>query len=116
MFRVDTLKQKMYDIKMLFSLKDQMELVEIPFNSYYLLELGINLLVLLKDNKKKLKKKIYKTPMKSYQFARYLKKELWQKVKAIMSELTDIARNYIEESDKYSIMESTIEDELRELK
>jgi hypothetical protein len=39
MFRVDTLKQKMYDIKMLFSLKDQIELVEIPFNSYYLLAL-----------------------------------------------------------------------------
>jgi hypothetical protein len=67
--------------------------------------------VIKKRQQKKLQEEIYKTPIeKATSLLDTLeKKELWQKgeVKAYYSELTDIARNYIEEAIEIPAMEST---------
>ncbi len=110
---VDTLKQKMYDIKDIVPVKETMG------NWWkYLLALvvilGIGALVywfIKKQQKKKIEEEVYKTPIeKATSLLNTLeKKELWQKgeVKAYYSELTDIARNYIEEAIEIPAMEST---------
>lgn len=111
--KVDTLQQKMYDIKDIVP-------VENTVGNWwkYLLALviilGIVALVYVyikKHQKKKIEEEIFKTPIEK---ARSLlnnleKKELWQKgeIKAYYSELTDIARNYIEEAIEIPAMEST---------
>jgi hypothetical protein len=110
---VDTLKQKMYDIKEITPVKSS-------FGNWwkYLLILalisGIGALVywfVKKQQKKKIEEQVYKTPIeKATSLLNSLeKKELWQKgeVKAYYSELTDIARNYIEEAIEIPAMEST---------
>ena len=111
--QVDTLKQKMYDIKDIVPVKSSIG----DWWKYLLilaLILGIGVLVywfVKKQQKKKIEEEVYKTPIeKATSLLNTLEqKELWQKgeVKAYYSELTDIARNYIEEAIDIPAMEST---------
>ena len=112
--QVDTLKQKLFDIK---------PIVEVPYElSYFwqyvliiLLILGIGALIywLIKKYKKKKVEEVeeLKSPIEraTILLKTLEKKELWQKgaVKEYYSELTDIARNYIEEAIEIPAMEST---------
>ncbi|CAM2848865.1 BatD family protein [Flavobacterium frigoris] len=111
--QVDTLKQKMYDIKDIVPVKSSMG----DWWKYLLILamiFGIGALVywfVKKQQKKKIEEEVYKTPIeKATSLLNTLEqKELWQKgeVKAYYSELTDIARNYIEEAIDIPAMEST---------
>ena len=111
--QVDTLKQKMFDIKDIAPADNSIG----DWWKYMLivaLILGIGVLIywfIKKRQEKKLHQEIYKTPIeKATSLLDTLeKKELWQKgeVKAYYSELTDIARNYIEEAIEIPAMEST---------
>jgi hypothetical protein len=111
--KVDTLKQKMFDIK---------PIVEVPSNYNWLWKLLLAILLLSglgyaaywaykKYKIKKPEEEIVRTPIEraSLLLKSLEKKELWQKgeVKAYYSELTDIARNYIEEAIEIPAMEST---------
>ncbi|MEI7508763.1 MAG: hypothetical protein WCJ62_04790 [Flavobacterium sp.] len=111
--KVDTLKHKMYDIKTIVP-------VENPGNWWkyllaVLLLVGIIILVywLLKkyQTREKPQEITFKTPIeKATSLLQQLEsKELWQRgeVKSYYSELTDIARNYIEEEIHIPAMEST---------
>ncbi|KLT69557.1 hypothetical protein [Flavobacterium sp. ABG] len=111
--KVDTLQQKMYDIK-------DITTVDSGFGNWWkyvlalLLLIGIGVFVywfVKKRQQKKIEEEIYKTPIeKATSLLNNLeKKELWQKgeVKEYYSELTDIARNYIEEAIQIPAMEST---------
>lgn len=111
--QVDTLKQKMFDIK-------DIAPAENPIGNWWKYLLIIALIIgiaafiywfLKKRQEKKLQEAIIKTPIeKATTLLDTLeKKELWQKgeVKAYYSELTDIARNYIEEAIEIPAMEST---------
>ncbi|MCA6421375.1 MAG: hypothetical protein IM568_00990 [Flavobacterium sp.] len=112
--KVDTLKQKMYDIK-------DIALVESPLGSWWiylliLLAIGVIGYFVYKYIKKrqsepKVEAIIFKSPIeKATSLLQQLeKKELWQKgeIKNYYSELTDIARNYIEEEIHIPAMEST---------
>ncbi len=110
---VDTLKQKMYDIK---------PIAEVTSSKSWIWKLILALLLLagigafvywyLKIRQtKKIEEELYKTPIeKATSLLNSLeKKELWQKgeIKAYYSELTDIARTYIEEAIEIPAMEST---------
>ena len=110
---VDTLKQKMYDIK---------PIAEVTSSKSWIWKLILVLLLLagigafvywyLKIRQtKKIEEELYKTPIeKATSLLNSLeKKELWQKgeIKAYYSELTDIARTYIEEAIEIPAMEST---------
>lgn len=110
---VDTLQQKMYEIKPIIGAPSASSgiwkwllvivlLAGVGFLVYYLIK---------KYQKKKVEQEVYKTPIeKATSLLNTLeKKELWQKgeVKAYYSELTDIARNYIEEAIEIPAMEST---------
>jgi hypothetical protein len=113
---VDTLKQQMYDIKEIIS-------VEKPADYFWLyvllgiigiLLLGVLLYFLIKKHqirKKKDEEIVYASPIeKALSHLKILEgKELWQKgdTKTYYSELTDIARNYLEESVNIPAMEST---------
>ncbi|MFV5696849.1 hypothetical protein ACM55H_00645 [Flavobacterium sp. ZT3R17] len=111
--KVDTLKQKMFDIKGIAQADNSIG----DWWKYLLiiaLIVGIGVLIywyIKKHQKKKLEAEIFKTPIeKATSLLDTLeKKELWQKgeVKAYYSELTDIARNYIEEAIEIPAMEST---------
>ena len=120
--QVDTLKQKMYDIKDI-----------VPANEgigdwwRYLLVLlligGFGAFIywyIKKRQKVKIEEEIYKTPIeKATSLLNNLeKKELWQQgeVKAYYSELTDIVRNYIEEAIEIPAMESTTSELIEGLK
>ena len=120
--QVDTLQQKMYDIKDI-----------VPANEgigdwwKYLLVLlviaGIGAFIywyIKKRQTKKIEEEIYKTPIeKATSLLNNLeKKELWQQgeVKAYYSELTDIVRNYIEEAIEIPAMESTTSELIEALK
>jgi hypothetical protein len=120
--QVDTLKQKMYDIKDIApadnSIGDWWK---------YLLCLfflgGLGALVYWYIKKRKGEKKIaeiFKTPIeKATSLLNKLeKKELWQhgEVKEYYSELTDIVRNYIEEAIEIPAMESTTSELIEGLK
>lgn len=112
--KVDTLKQKMFDIKDIATVKS-------PIGNWWiyllvaiaLIALGFLIFYLLKNRKPKAKAEVivYKTPIeKATTLLQQLEsKELWQKgaVKDYYSELTDIVRNYIEEEIKIPAMEST---------
>lgn len=120
--QVDTLKQKMYDIKDIVKANEGIG------------DWWKNLLVLLliggiiafiywyfKIRKKDtIEEEIYKTPIeKATSLLNNLeKKELWQQgeVKAYYSELTDIVRNYIEEAIEIPAMESTTAELIEGLK
>lgn len=110
---VDTLKQKMYDIK---------PITEVASSKSWIWKLLLALLLLVGigafvywymkvRQRKKIEEEIYKTPIeKATSLLNTLeKKQLWQKgeVKAYYSELTDIARTYIEEAIEIPAMEST---------
>lgn len=111
--QVDTLKQKMFDIKDIAPADNSIG----DWWKYLLiiaLIIGIGAFIywfIKKRQEKKLQEEIYKTPIeKATTLLDTLeKKELWQKgeVKAYYSELTDIARNYIEEAIEIPAMEST---------
>jgi len=111
---VDTLKQKMYDIK-------DIEKVDSPLGTWW-----IYILILIaiaaagyliykyikkKQREPKAEEIIFKSPIeKATTLLQQLEgKELWQKgeIKHYYSELTDIARNYIEEEIHIPAMEST---------
>jgi hypothetical protein len=112
--KVDTLKQKMYDIKNIIE-------VNKPMGNWwiYLLILiaiaGIGYLIYYFIKKKQAEPKpevvFFTSPIeKATTLLQQLEtKELWQKgeIKDYYSELTDIARNYIEEEIKIPAMEST---------
>lgn len=111
--QVDTLQQKMYEIKPIIGAPSASSgiwkwlliialLTGVGFLVYYLIK---------RFQKKKVEQEVFKTPIeKATSLMNSLeKKELWQKgeVKAYYSELTDIARNYIEEAIEIPAMEST---------
>jgi len=112
--QVDTLKQKMYDIK------DIAE-VESPLGTwwiYILILLAITVagffiykFIKKRLNQPKVEEIVFKSPIeKATTLLQQLEtKELWQKgeIKDYYSELTDIAHNYIEEEINIPAMEST---------
>ncbi len=112
--KVDTLQQNLYDIKPTIQ-------VETPSKSWwwwYLIIAGIIVvagglifIIIRLFLNKKIKEEVYKTPIeKATSLLKNLEtKQLWQKgeVKSYYSELTDIARNYIEEEIHIPAMEST---------
>ncbi|WP_029596649.1 hypothetical protein [Flavobacterium sp. ACAM 123] len=110
---VDTLKQKMYDIKDIVPVKGSIG----DWWKYLLLAtliIGVGAVVywfVKRKQKKKIEEEVYRTPIeRATSLLNTLEqKELWQKgeVKAYYSELTDIARNYIEEAIDIPAMEST---------
>jgi hypothetical protein len=120
--KVDTLKQKMFDIKDIAPAENSLG----NWWKYLLilaLIIGIGAFIywyIKKHQKKKLEEEIFKTPIeKATSLLNNLeKKELWQKgeVKAYYSELTDIARNYIEEAIEIPAMESTTSELIHGLK
>lgn len=110
---VDTLKQKMFDIKPIAEAKSNNNWIW-KWLLVLLLLTGIGAFVywwLKIRQKKNIKEEIYKTPIeRATNLLNTLeKKELWQKgeIKEYYSELTDIARNYIEEAIEIPAMEST---------
>ncbi len=112
--QVDTLKQKMYDIK------DIAE-VESPIGTWWIyilifFAIGISgyfiyQFIKKRQNQPKTEVIVFKSPIeKATTLLQQLEiKELWQKgeIKDYYSELTDIARNYIEEEINIPAMEST---------
>jgi hypothetical protein len=120
--KVDTLKQKMFDIKDIAPADNSTG----NWWKYLLiiaLIIGIGAFIywyIKKHQKKKLEEEIFKTPIeKATSLLNNLeKKELWQRgeVKAYYSELTDIARNYIEEAIEIPAMESTTSELIQGLK
>ena len=120
--QVDTLKQKMYDIKDIVKAQDSLG-DWWKYLLWILLILGIGAFVYWYTKirqKKKIEEEVYKTPIeKATSLLNTLeKKELWQhgEVKAYYSELTDIARNYIEEAIEIPAMESTTSELITGLK
>jgi len=120
--QVDTLKQKMYDIKDIVAVKN-------GIGDWWKYLLGLLLLggitalgywYFKKRQKEKTEEEIYKTPIeKATNLLNNLeKKELWQngEVKAYYSELTDIVRTYIEEAIEIPAMESTTSELIEGLK
>ncbi|MCG9791855.1 hypothetical protein [Flavobacterium algicola] len=120
--QVDTLKQKMYDIKDIVA-------VESSMGNWWKYLLAIIVLAAIgaavywyvkKYQKKKIEEEVYKTPIeRATQLMNTLEqKELWQKgeIKEYYSELTDIARNYIEEAIEIPAMESTTSELIAGLK
>ncbi len=123
--KVDTLQQKMYDIK---------PIVEAPsdWSRWLWILVALALLVVLggvgvgvyylikKRQKTKLGQAVYKSPIeKATALLQQLdKKALWQKgeVKDYYSELTDIARTYIEEEINVPAMESTTSEVIESLR
>ena len=120
--QVDTLKQKMYDIKDIAPANE-------GIGDWWKYLLGLLLIAgfaalvywyIKKRQKEKIEEEIYKTPIeKATSLLNNLeKKELWQhgEVKAYYSELTDIVRNYIEEAIDIPAMESTTSELIEGLK
>lgn len=119
---VDTLKQKMYDIKDIApadnSIGDWWKWLLVLF-----IISGLGALAywyLKKHKEKKEEAEIYKTPIeKATNLLNTLeKKELWQRgeIKEYYSELTDIVRIYIEEAIEVPAMESTTSELIQALK
>ena len=119
---VDTLKQKMYDIKDIVPANEGLG----NWWKYLLFVIligGIAAAIywyIKRHQKQKIEEEIYKTPIeKATNLLNNLeKKELWQhgEVKAYYSELTDIVRNYIEEAIEIPAMESTTSELIEGLK
>jgi len=119
---VDTLKQKMYDIKEVIP-------VENSFSYWWLYLLGIIALVaiayyvykwLQKRKKEKSEEPVYATPIeKANALLKNLEKQKLVErgeVKEYYSELTTIARTYIEESIEIPAMESTTDELINSFK
>lgn len=114
--KVDTLQQKMYDIKPILEAKSDWSLFwKIVIGILAVLALvgfGLGVYYFLKHRqKKKDEKATYASPIeKATAMLQQLdKKALWQRgeIKDFYSELTDIARTYIEEEIEVPAMEST---------
>jgi len=119
--QVDTLRQKMYDIKDIVKAEDSSDWWKYLLGILLLVGIGAFVYWYLKiRQKKKIVEEVYKTPIeKATSLLNNLeKKELWQhgEVKAYYSELTDIARNYIEEAIQIPAMESTTSELIEGLK
>ena len=109
---VDTLKQKMYDIKDIVPVKESSD-----WWIYVLIVLAIAAIgyfvykYIKKQQNKNVDPLAFKTPIEKATILldSLEKKELWQRgeIKTYYSELTDIARNYIEEAIHIPAMEST---------
>jgi len=119
--KVDTLKQKMYDIKDIVPANESSDWWK--YVLFVLLIAGIAAFIywFIKIRQKKvIEEEIYKTPIeKATSLLNTLEqKELWQQgeVKAYYSELTDIVRNYIEEAIEIPAMESTTSELIEGLK
>jgi hypothetical protein len=109
---VDTLKQKMYDIKPISQVEGASDWWKYVLGVLALIAIGVLIYFLIKKyQKKKIEEETFKTPIeKATSLLNTLeKKELWQNgdVKSYYSELTDIVRNYIEEALEIPAMEST---------
>lgn len=109
---VDTLKQKMFDIKDIVPANESSDWWK--YVLFVLLVAGIAAFIywyVKLRQKKVIEEEIYKTPIeKATSLLNTLeKKELWQKgeIKEYYSQLTDIVRNYIEEAIEIPAMEST---------
>lgn len=112
--KVDTLKQKMYDIKDIAKVESPMGtwwiylliLIAIAIAGYFIYKY-----IKKRQSEPKVEEIIFKSPIeKATTLLQQLEgKELWQKgeIKHYYSELTDIARNYIEEEIHIPAMEST---------
>ena len=112
--KVDTLKQKMFDIKDIAQVSSPIGtwwiyiliLLFIGIASYFIYQF-----IKKRQNKPKVETIVFKSPIeKATTLLQQLEvKELWQKgeIKHYYSELTDIARNYIEEEINIPAMEST---------
>lgn len=120
--KVDTLKQKMYDIKDIIPAESGIG----NWWKYllgFLLIIGLGFLVyyfIKKRQAKKLEEVVYKTPIeKATSLIKILEtKQLWQKgeIKTYYSELTDITRNYIEEEIQVPAMENTTSELIQALR
>ncbi len=111
---VDTLKQQMYDIKPIIAVKstDYSSILKYLLIAILILAAGALIYFIIKRQQAKSPiAESLKTPIeRATSLLQILeKKELWQKgeVKEYYSELTDIARNYIEEAIHIPAMEST---------
>ena len=110
---VDTLKQKMYDIKPIVESSSSHSWIwKVLLVLILIAAVGAFVYWWIKIRQKKvIEEEVYKTPIEraTVLLNNLEKKELWQKgeVKAYYSELTDIARNYIEEAIQIPAMEST---------
>ena len=119
---VDTLKQKMYDIKDIISAQNTIG----DWWNYLLVILllcGIGFLIYWFVKKRKTtitEEDKYKTPIEkaTNKLNKLEQKELWQRgeIKEYYSELTDIVRNYIEEAIEIPAMESTTSELIEGLK
>lgn len=110
--KVDTLQQKMYDIKDISSVESNNDWWIYVLIVIVILAIGAFVYWYVKKHqKKKIEEEVYKTPIeKATSLLNNLEsKELVQKgeIKEYYSELTDIARNYIEEAIHIPAMEST---------
>jgi len=120
--KVDTLQQKMYDIKNIVA-------AESHWGNWWKYLLAIIILAGIgafaywyfkKRQNKETEEEVYKTPIeKATSLLTILEqKELWQngEIKEYYSELTDIARNYIEEAIEIPAMESTTSELIKALR
>lgn len=120
--QVDTLKQKMYDIKDIVPAnKETGNWWKYILSLFFVFAIGVLIYKYLKKHQKeKIEEEVYKTPIeKATSLLNTLeKKELWQhgEVKAYYSELTSIVRNYIEEAIDIPAMESTTSELIEGLK
>lgn len=111
--KVDTLQQKMYDIKDITAADGGIgDWWKYVLALVIILAIGAGIYWYVKKHqKKKIEEEVYKTPIeKATSLLNNLEsKELVQKgeIKEYYSELTDIARNYIEEAIHIPAMEST---------
>ena len=111
---VDTLKQKMFDIKPVTRADSRgfSRWLWIVIALFFIAGLGALVYFLVKKaQKKQTEEEIFKTPIEKATalLSTLEKKELWQRgeIKDYYSQLTDIARNYIEEVIHIPAMEST---------
>ncbi|MBA4276761.1 hypothetical protein [Flavobacterium sp.] len=119
--KVDTLRQKMYDIKDIVPANESSDWWKYLLGLLLIAGLGAFVYWFLKKRQKaKIEEEIYKTPIeKATTLLNNLeKKELWQhgEVKEYYSELTNIVRNYIEEAIEIPAMESTTSELIEGLK
>jgi hypothetical protein len=111
--KVDTLKQKMYDIKNIATAESTSNWWKYLLGLLLLIGIGFLIYKLLRKYQKreKVAEVVFTSPIeKATTLLQQLEsKELWQKgeIKTYYSELTDIARTYIEEEIKIPAMEST---------
>ena len=121
--QVDTLKQKMYDIKYIIPAQNSF------FGTWWKYLLGLLLIAgigafiywfVKRPKKEKFEEETFKTPIEkaTSKLNKLEKKELWQRgeIKEYYSELTDIVRNYIEEAIEIPAMESTTSELIEGLK